>query len=94
MLPDNFDELASVGPPPSKSQIDYVKSLALACGRSFSIPQSKVQAEALIDELLEERKALKGSSGEGSNSFADRRREERDVRRAVAAGDYGTAGWD
>lgn len=95
MLPDNFDELALIGPPATPRQVKYAKKLALDCGRSIVVPQSKVQAETLIDCLLEERDSLwdrRDSSWEEDRE--NRQREEWGVRSEVAVGVYATVGWD
>ncbi len=92
MLPENFDELALVGRPASRRQIEFVKSLAVRRGRSVGLPQSKVQAEMLIEELLGEEADF--SEDRCREEREDRYREEREVRNAVAWGEYGTARWD
>jgi hypothetical protein len=62
-------------PKPSPKQLSYLKDLAEKAGESFAFPQTKAQASAEIKRLL----------GRKRSSPADRKRERREVSRAMAA---------
>lgn len=66
---------------PSDKQIRYLRDLALQRGESFVYPQSAAEASAEIDRL----------KGRKRMSAADRRREARELSRAMA-GRGGDAG--
>ncbi len=59
---------------PTAKQIDYLKDLALSTGQSFAYPQTFDEADTQIKRLKRQKRT----------SYADRRRETRQIRRDLA----------